>query len=81
MLICVLVTFILKFIKSLEVVFGILFCTFLTKSASYNEGQRIVALFSLQNIFISLQTCANYAIRCQMRTSNGNQEYILKYVA
>ena len=45
MLICVLVTFILKFIKSLEVVFGILFCTFLTKSASYNEGSESLPSF------------------------------------
>ena len=73
MLICVLVTFILKFIKSLEVVFGILFCTFLTKSASYNEGSESLPSF-LCIFFIPLQTCANYVTRCQIATSNDNQE-------
>ena len=67
MLICVLVTFILKFIKSLEVVFGILFCTFLTKSASYNEGSESLPSF-LCIFFIPLQTCANYATRCHTMT-------------
>lgn len=53
MLICVLVTFILKFIKSLEVVFGILFCTFLTKLASYKEGSESLPSF-LGKIFLYL---------------------------
>ena len=34
----------------------------------------MVTLFSLQNIFIPLQICANYVARCQIATSNDNQE-------